>query len=175
MTEPIAMPILGLTGRNLAYLSLRLWLGVRALVTGLEKFAGTITVQEPVLDATGQPDSSGAMLDVQRKVYGWDQYHAMPDTLQAKLAAEPLMSEFLMKAFCACLGPALVLTGLLLLLGLAGRCSLMLMGLIYVALTVGLILIGQDQGVAFLGIHLGLIALALTLVDHDRFAMTRRL
>jgi thiosulfate dehydrogenase [quinone] large subunit len=169
------MPILGLTGRNLAFLSLRLWLGVRALVTGLEKFAGTITVQEPMLDAAGQPDPSGAMLDVQRKVYGWGQYHAMPDTLQAKLAAEPLMPESLMKLFCACLGPALVLVGLALLIGLASRCSLMLMGVIYLALTVGLILIGQDQGVAFLGIHLGLIALALTLVDHDRFAITRRL
>jgi thiosulfate dehydrogenase [quinone] large subunit len=47
------------------------------------------------------------------------------------------------------------------------------MGLLYVSLTVGLILIKQDSGIAWLAIHIGLIAYALTLTKYNRFAITR--
>jgi len=46
--------------------------------------------------------------------------------------------------------------------------------LIYVALTVGLILIKQDDGVAWLGIHMALIAFALILAKHNRFALFKK-
>ena len=163
----------GLTGGNLAFLTLRLWLGVRALVTGLEKFSAKINVQEPLLDATGAPDPSGAMVDIEKKVYGFSHYHAVPESLQTKLAAEPLLPDLLTKPFYAALGPVLVISGLLLIIGVATRLSLFVMGLLYVALTVGLILIGQDQGVSWLAIHIGLVALALSLADQNRFSPVR--
>jgi thiosulfate dehydrogenase [quinone] large subunit len=72
------------------------------------------------------------------------------------------------------LGPALIVTGVLLLLGLGTRVSLCLQGLIYIALTAGLILIKQDDGVAWLGIHIALIAFALTLARHNRFALLKK-
>lgn len=161
------------SGRTLAFLSLRLWLGARALITGLEKFSANISVQEPLLDATGAPDPSGAMVDIEKKVYGFSHYHAVPESLQTKLAAEPLLPALLTKPFYAILGPVLVITGLLLIIGVATRLSLFVMGLLYTALTVGLILIGQDQGVSWLAIHIGLVALALALADQNRFAITR--
>lgn len=175
--SPAAIPALsvfGLTGRALAFLTLRLWLGGRALVAGLEKYSAKITVQEPLLDpVTGMPDPSGAMMDVEKKVYSLKYYHAVPDTLQTKFSAEPLLPDFLSKPFYAALGPGLVLLGLLLLLGVASRLTLFSMGLLYTALTFGLMLIGQDAGVSWLAIHIGLVALALSLADDNRFALTR--
>jgi thiosulfate dehydrogenase [quinone] large subunit len=165
--------VFGLTGHAFGFLTLRLWLGARALVTGLEKYSAKITVQEPMLDAAGQPDLSGVMMDVEKKVYGLKYYHALPDTLQTKFAAEPLLPGFLCAPFYALLGPALIILGLLLLAGVANRLSLFAMGALYTSLTFGLLLIGQDAGVSWLAIHVGLVALALTLVDHNRFAVTR--
>lgn len=165
--------LLGLTGHSLGFLVLRAWLGARSLVAGLEKYSAKVTIQEPLLDAQGQPDLSGVMLDVEKKVYGLKYYHALPDSLQTKFAAEPLLPEFLSTPFYFILGPILIALGVLLLLGAANRLTLFAMGLLYTSLTLGLMLIGQDGGVSWLAIHVGLVALALTLVDHNRFALTR--
>lgn len=175
MTVPAPAPTARspLNGRALAFITLRLWLGTRALLAGLEKYSAKITVQEPLLDAAGQPDMSGAMLDVEKKVYGLKYYQAVPDALRTRFAAEPLLPEFLTTPFYAALGPSLILLGLLLLLGAANRAVLVAMGILYTALTVGLMLIGQDAGVSWLAIHVGLVAAALVLVDHNRFALTR--
>ncbi len=62
----------------------------------------------------------------------------------------------------------------MLLLGFCTRLSLVLMAVLYILLTIGLLLIRQEDGVAWLGIHVGLIAFALTLARHNRFALTRR-
>jgi len=72
------------------------------------------------------------------------------------------------------LGYALVLLGLMLLLGLGTRLSLVLMAFLYTVLMIGLLLLRQEDGVAWLGVHIGLIAFALTLAKHNRFALTRR-
>jgi len=72
------------------------------------------------------------------------------------------------------LGPAFVLTGIMLLIGLGTRLSLLGQALLYVALTVGLVLINQPDGVAYLGIHIGLVAAALALAEHNRFAVLKK-
>lgn len=163
----------GLNGANLGFLTLRLWLGARAVITGLEKYAGKISVEEPLLDATGQPDASGAMMQVDHKVYGFSHYHGLPETLVTKFNAEPLLPAWALKAFGAALGPALIILGVALLTGLFTRPALFLTGLLYTALTLGLILIGQDQGVASLGVHIALVAFALFRSEDNRFTLTR--
>ena len=51
-----------------AFLLLRLWLGARALFVGIEKFAAYKSVAMPLIDpATGQPDASGVMVNVNIK------------------------------------------------------------------------------------------------------------
>lgn len=162
-----------LTGANLGFLTLRLWLGARAVFTGLEKYAGKVSVEEPLLDATGQPDASGVMMQVEHKVYGFSHYHGLPESLVTKFNAEPLLPSWALKAFGGALGPALILLGLALLAGLFTRPTLFLMGALYTALTLGLILIGQDQGVASLGVHIALVALALFRSGDNRFTVTR--
>ena len=47
-------------------------------------------------------------------------------------------------------------------------------GLIYTALMAGLLLIQQDEGIAWLGIHVALIALALVLAKHNRLCLSRK-
>jgi thiosulfate dehydrogenase [quinone] large subunit len=64
--------------------------------------------------------------------------------------------------------------GLTLLLGLGTRISLFAMGLLYTSLTFGLILIKQDAGVAWLGIHIIMITAALALAKYNRFAILKK-
>jgi thiosulfate dehydrogenase (quinone) large subunit len=160
-------------GPQLGFLVLRAWLGVRALATGVDKFSDTRIVQVPLLDAAGNPDPSGAMAEVPQRFYSFASYRAIPDALKDKLAQEPLLPSWLTTPFYAALGPALILLGLAVLLGLWTRASLFAMGLLYVALTVGLIFLKQDAGVAWLALHVGLIAFALSLAKYNRFALTR--
>jgi thiosulfate dehydrogenase [quinone] large subunit len=50
----------------------------------------------------------------------------------------------------------------------------MVQAVLYVALTAGLVLIDQPDGVAYLGIHMGLLAGAFVLVRHNRFAVLKK-
>lgn len=160
---------------SLAFLVLRLWLGTRAVVTGIEKFAGYNTVQKPLLDpATGLEDPSGVMIEVKEKFYAITNYAAIPQSMQDKFAAEPLLPAFATTPFYAVLGWVLILLGIMLILGIGTRISLFLQGLLYTGLTVGLILIKQDDGIAWLGIHVALIALALVLAKHNRFSLLKK-
>jgi len=65
-------------------------------------------------------------------------------------------------------------TGIMLLVGLGTRLSLLAQALLYIALTVGLVLIDQNDGVAWLGIHAGLVAAAFLLVEYNRFAVLKK-
>jgi thiosulfate dehydrogenase [quinone] large subunit len=172
MTVPQTSAV-SFSGPTLAFLSLRLWLGLRALIAGVEKFSARVTIQEPLLGADGAPDPSGAIVEIEKKVYGLSHYHALPDTLTTKFAEEPLLPALLTRPFFAALGPVLLLLGLLLLFGIATRWTLFAMGALYTVLTIGLMLIGQDAGVSWLAVHIGLVALALTLADQNRLTLTR--
>jgi thiosulfate dehydrogenase [quinone] large subunit len=163
-----------LEGRTLAFLLLRGWLGIRALVAGIDKYSESVKVQRPLIDpVTGMQDPGGAMVEVIQKVYGVSRYHPLPQALQEKLVLEPLLPPVLLKPFYALLGPSLIILGVTLLLGICTRVSLFLQGILYIALTVGLMLLNQNDGVSWLGIHIALIAMALTLADHNRLALTR--
>jgi len=157
-----------------AFLLLRLWLAMRAIATGLEKFAGKVTEQKPLLDEFGQPDINGTMVAVDHKVYALKYYQGIPAALQSKFAAEPFLPAFLMKPYAASLGYVLIISGLMLLLGIGTRTSLFIQGLIYVSLSFGLVLINESGGVAWLGIHMLLVVAALVLAQHNRFALLKR-
>ena len=160
---------------TLAFLVLRLWLAVRAILTAFEKFGAFKTIQKPLIDPiTGMEDPSGALVEVKVKFYALSNYAGIPPSLKQKFANEPLLPHFATNAFDHLLGPALILTGVMLLLGLGTRLSLFLQGIIYIALTLGLILIRQDDGISWLGIHVALVALALVLAQHNRFALLKK-
>ena len=160
-------------GLTYAFWTLRIWLGLRALLAGLEKFSTKINVQQPLLDQNGVADPSGAVVEVEKKVYGFAHYQAIPDTLQDKFSNEPLLPGFLTTPFYIVLGYVLILLGVALLLGIRTREALFGMGLLYSILTIGLILIGQEQGVAWLGIHVLIVTAALALAPYNRWTVTR--
>lgn len=148
---------------------------MRAILTGIEKFSGVQVTQKPFVDpVTGMEDPSGALIEVKQKFYAMTNYAAVPRSLQDKFAAEPMLPTFATTPFYATLGWVLILSGIMLLIGLGTRISLFLQGLLYIALTAGLILIKQDDGVAWLGIHVGLVALALVLANHNRFTILKK-
>jgi len=160
---------------SLAFLVLRLWLGVRALFAGVEKFGAYQSLAVPVIDpATGQPDASGVMVNVNVKHYAFSSYAGIPAGLRDKFLHEALLPKFALPIFDHVLGPALILAGVMLLIGLGTRISLLMQALIYVALTFGLILINQPDGIAYLGIHIGLIAAALVLAKSNKFTILKK-
>ena len=106
---------------TLSFWLLRLWLGFRALLTGIEKFSGYKIVQEPLLDEAGNPDITGAIVEVKYKVYSLANYHGLPDALLSTFKKEPLLPPFLLNSYAMILGPLLLLTGGCLLLGLYNR------------------------------------------------------
>jgi thiosulfate dehydrogenase [quinone] large subunit len=160
---------------TLAFLILRGWLAVRALLTGIEKFGAYQSVATPVIDpATGQPDASGVMMTVNVKHYAFANYSGIPTGLKGKFAYEPLLPHSLLSLFDHLLGPVLIATGLMLLLGLGTRISLFIQGLLYIMLTVGLIIIKQDDGISWLGIHVALVAFALVLARHNKLAILKK-
>jgi thiosulfate dehydrogenase [quinone] large subunit len=165
------------TGNKLALtygaLLLRLWLAVRAIQTGVEKFSGSISSNEAV-KIDGVANEYGLTADEVTKHYSLENYHGVPEALMKKFQGEPLMMKFALPIYDKILGPALIILGLTILLGIASRTSLFLLGLLYISLTWGLILINQNDGVAWLGTHMILIVMALALAEHNRFAILRK-
>ena len=152
-------------------LLLRLWLGVRALQTGIEKFAGTKVVNQAV---TAEGADTGLENTKAIKFYALDNYHGVPEALMGKFQEEPLMPGFGLPVYDKLLGVALLGLGLTILLGLAYRSSLFLLGLLYISLTWGLILIKEDGGVAWLGTHMIMIVGALALAQYNRLAILKK-
>src|SRR6185503_19367987 len=98
--------------RTLAFLVLRGWLAVRAIVAGIEKFAGYHTSQKPFVDpATGMEDPSGAMIEVKQKFYALTNYSAIPQSLKDKFALEPLLPKVMVTPFYGMLGWVLIVSG----------------------------------------------------------------
>src|ERR1700728_270972 len=158
-----------------AFLVLRLLLGFRAVFVGIQKFAAYKAVAMPLISpSTGQPDASGVMINVSVKSYALANYAGIPVGLRDKFAHDPLFPKFALTLFDRMLGPAFILTGIMLIVGLGTRVSLLVQGLLFIALTVGLVLIDQNDGVAYLGIHIGLVAASFLLVQHNRFAVLKK-
>ncbi|NQW99273.1 hypothetical protein HQ447_01350 [bacterium] len=154
-------------------LLLRVWLAVRAIQTGVEKFAGSKSADQ-IVKVDGAPNEYGLSATGAVKQYALENYHGVPQALMSKFQAEPLMMKFALPLYDKILGPALLLLGFAILLGIANRTSLFLLGLLYISLTWGLILIKQDEGVSWLGIHMILVVMALALAEHNRFAILKK-
>lgn len=131
-----------------AFLVLRLFLGLRALLAGLEKF-----------------ESKGS--------YSFVGYYENMKRLASGITGASFMPLWATKFFAFSIGYILIVLGITILLGIKTRCSLFLMGLVYVSLSFGLMAVQESEGVAWIGMHVALVAGALVLVQHNRFALLR--
>ena len=114
------------------------------------------------------------MVNVNVKSYAWANYAGIPTGLRDKFAHDPMFPKFALTLFDKMLGPVFILTGIMLIIGLGTRLSLAVQGLLFIALTVGLVLIDENAGVAYLGIHIGLVAAAFLLAQHNRFVVLKK-
>lgn len=156
-----------------ASLLARLWLAVRAIQTGIEKFAGKVASSEEI-KIDGAVNDYGLTDTATTKGYALSNYHGVPKAMMEQFEGEPLLPGFGLKIYDWILGPALLALGFAILLGVCYRASLFALGLLYVSLTWGLILLGQDPGVAWLGTHMILIVMALMLSEHNRLAILKK-
>lgn len=131
-----------------AFLILRLFLGLRTLLAGIEKW-----------EAKGS--------------YSFANYYENMGRMAQGITGASFLPLWMTKLFAFSIGYALTAIGLAVLLGVKSRISLTLCGLVYVALSFGLMAVQEAEGIAWLAVHIGLIAGALILVRHDRFALWR--
>jgi thiosulfate dehydrogenase [quinone] large subunit len=129
-----------------AFLLLRLFLGLRTLLAGLEKFE---------LKGT----------------YSFANYYENMGKMASGITGASFLPLWMTRNFAHAIGYLLILFGAALLLGLKPRLTLVLLGLTYVGLAFGLMAVQEQQGTAWLAIYIGLIAGALVLVRHNRFAL----
>ena len=154
-------------------LILRGWLGVRAVQTGIEKYAG-IGMKDQAVAVDGAPNEQGLTAATSFKEYAMTHYQGVPKGFYEKFLNEPLMPKAMLPLYDKVLGPALIVLGLMILLGLAYRTSLFVLGLLYISLTWGLIILKQDDGVSWLGVHMILIAMALVTADSNRLSILKK-
>jgi thiosulfate dehydrogenase (quinone) large subunit len=131
-----------------AFLLLRLFLGLRTLLAGIEKF-----------------ESKGT--------YSVANYTENMSRMSQGITGASFLPLWATRPFAMSLGYVLSILGIALLLGLKTRTTLFLTGLIYVGLSFGLMAVQEGEGVAWLGAQLLMIVVALVLVRHDRFAIWR--
>jgi thiosulfate dehydrogenase (quinone) large subunit len=129
-----------------AFLLLRLFLALRALMSCVEKF-----------------ESGGA--------YSLQNYTTNMTRMATGITGASFLPLWATKAFALPLGFILGLLGVMLLLGVKTHFTLVAMGLLYISLAFGLMAVQQGDGVAWLGVYLGLVVAALTLVRHNRYAV----
>jgi thiosulfate dehydrogenase [quinone] large subunit len=129
-----------------AFLLLRLFLGLRTLFAGIEKFE---------LKGT----------------YSFANYYENMGKMASGITGASFLPLWMTSNFAHSIGYVLILLGAALLLGVKSRTALVLLGLTYVGLSFGLMAVQEAEGVAWLAIYLGLIVGALVLVRHNRFAL----
>lgn len=129
-----------------AFILLRLFLGLRTLLAGVEKY-----------------ESSGT--------YSFENYYKNMGRMAQGITSSSFMPLWMTKTFAMSLGYLLIAFGVALLLGIKTRVSLTLTGLLYVGLSFGLMAVQEGDGVAWLGMHILMFSVALVLSRHNRFAL----
>lgn len=147
-TSPETSPLVRRFEYTAAYWILRLFLGLRTLMAGVEKYENKGT-------------------------YSIANYRQNMDHMAEGITGASFLPLWATRAFAHSIGYVLIVLGALLLLGIKPRVTLTLMGLVYVGLSFGLMAVQEQQGLAWLATYIALIAGALVLSRHDRFGLWR--
>jgi|SRR3954471_17782437 thiosulfate dehydrogenase [quinone] large subunit len=129
-----------------AYTLLRLFLGLRTLAAGIEKFEAN-------------------------KSFSFSNYSENMNRMATAISNYSIIPLWASKTFAMSLGFLLGGLGIAILLGLKTRVTLFLAGLVYVGLGFGLMAVQEGEGVAWIGMQVLMFAVALVLVRNERFAL----
>jgi len=129
-----------------AFLSLRLFLAIRWLYAGLDKF--------------GSPGN-----------YSLENYYAKVANMAGGIAENSIIPLWAAKCFAIPMGYIMLVLAATILLGVKVRISLIVSLLMYVCLSVGLMAVDEQHGIAWLGIHIILLIMALKMVAHAKWVV----
>lgn len=129
-----------------AFILLRLFLGLRTLLAGVEKF-----------EAKG--------------TYSLANYSENMTRMATGITGASFLPLWMTRSFAMSLGYVLTLLGVLLILGVKTRTTLFVTGLVYVGLSFGMMAVQESEGIAWLGMHVVMFAAALALVRYNRWAL----
>jgi hypothetical protein len=131
-----------------AHLILRLWVGLRLLLAGLDKMR--------------QKGGDG---------FGFEWIEKSMAPIVDNMTQYALMPSWAIKPYAMVLPYALLVTGVWCILGLCNRIGLLLGGLVFVSLGFGLMALPDDDQAVYRGIEVILTALALMTSAHNTFSL----
>lgn len=130
------------------FLALRLFLGLRWLFAGLDKFG-----------SVGN--------------YSFENYYAKMSGMAGGIAENSIIPGWAAKIFALPMGYIMLILAITILLGIKMRISLIVSLFLYVGLSVGLMAVDEQHGIAWLGIHLIISVMALKLVSHAKWVVLK--
>lgn len=173
-----SIPALNLT---FAFWLLRLFMGMRLIMSALEKMGyfvgkGTATVSEALkLEVWFGRSGLGTKVEVDGKEellnMGFGDGKMWP--IAKAMLDYSMLPAWMIKPFMIGLPYAMLVSGLLILLGLFNRLGWFLAGLIWFSLAFGQMLLPDEGTVQQLGLYIFVCALALTMINHNRIRLTK--
>ncbi len=162
------------------FLMLRLWIGFRMLFAGAEKFYAQVENADGVKEWTfawgnAITNAKGNILNVVRD----NAFLPLnPKDFFMKFGVAEEKVEFLSAIqpdlwFSIGLPYLLLVFGAFLIVGILPRVSLFMAGITFMLLSIGLMSLPDAEGIMYLGVHVGLVAVAMCLVRHSRFNLTK--
>ena len=136
------------TDATWAFLTLRVFLALRWIISAIEKF-----------ELNGD--------------YSFANYYTNMRRMGEGISSSSLLPTWLTLPYAYSLGHITMLVGVLLLLGVKTRWMLVATAALYVSLAAGMMAVEENQGIAWLTIHIIATAGALLLLRHNRLALTR--
>lgn len=129
-----------------SFLGFRLFLAFRWLFAGLDKFE---------LDGT----------------YSFANYYVNMDRMATGIAGSSILPLWSTKIFALPSGYLMLLLGLTILLGIKIRLSLIVSLFLYLGLTVGMMAVNENSGIAWLAIHLLISVMALQMANSAKWVL----
>ncbi|MGI9243743.1 MAG: hypothetical protein ACR2RV_23300 [Verrucomicrobiales bacterium] len=150
-------------------LLLRLWIGMRLLFAGLEKWKTRVT------ESVAGPD--GEMIE--KTFWKYDLFGENASSIYKEnmgritynMNNDSPLQLWMIEQFASTLGWMLLIVGAWLLIGLFSRAALVAAGFVFISLTFGLATIGADPEIVERGIEIGLVVGALSLARYQVFGL----
>ena len=155
-------------------LLIRLWIGMRLLFAGLEKWKNKVTVE--VEEKVTDPNTREETVEiVQQTFWRYDVfaenskeiYNANMGRITSNMNNDSPLRLWMIEQYAGMLGWMLLIVGAWVLIGLASRAALIAAGFVFLSLTFGLATIGADPEIVERGIEVGLVAGALALARYQ--------
>lgn len=131
-----------------AHLILRLWVGLRLLMAGIDKLR--------------QKGGDG---------FGFEYIEKSMAPIVDTMTANALIPAAMIKPYAMVLPWALLVTGVWCILGLFSRVGLLLGGLTFLSLSAGLMALPDDDQAVYRGIEVAITAFALITASHNMFSL----